>query len=106
MIDSLKCVYQWRSTRWWYALHTRMKKEDPENRTGWKQKWSWYNRGNVWDMMATRWAGQKDWMIKRKEYTSPKDKYKFITYILNTMKLSTEHRKLEKKGGDKKKTPS
>ena len=32
--------------------------------------------------MATCWAGEKDWMMKRKEQTSPKDKYKFVTYIL------------------------
>ena len=103
VIDSLKKVYQWRRTRWWHALHTRKMKEDPENRTGWKHKWVWHNRGNVWGKMATRWAGEKDWMIKRKEYTSPSDKYKFITCMLNKMKLPTEHRKIEKKGGDKKK---
>ena len=102
VIDSLKKVYQWRSTRWWYAVHERMMKEDPENRTSWKHKWCWHNRGNVWDMMATRWAGEKDWMTKRKEHTSPSDKYKFITYILDNMKLPTEHRKIEKKDGDKK----
>ena len=59
-------------------------------------------------MMATRWAGEKDWMIKRKEHTSLSDKYKFITYILNKMKLPTAHMKIEKKDGDKKykkKTP-
>ena len=108
VIDSLKKVYQWRSTRWWYALHARMMKENPENRTRWRHKWGWHNRGNVWDMMATRWAGEKDWMIKRKEHTSPNAKHKFITYILNKMKLSTAHMKIEKKDGDKKlkkKTP-
>ena len=57
-------------------------------------------------MMATRWAGVKDWMTNRKENTSPSDKYKFITFILNKMKRPTEHRKIEKKGRDKiKKTP-
>ena len=89
VVDFLKKVFRWRSTRWWYALHTTMMKEDFENRTGW--------------MMATRWAGEKDWMIKRKEYTSPNDKHKFITYILNKMKLTTEHRRIEKKGRDKRK---
>ena len=29
LFDSLKKVYQWRSTRWWPSLHTRMMKEDP-----------------------------------------------------------------------------
>ena len=42
-------------------LHTRMMKEDPENRTRWKHKWRWYNRGNVSDKMATCWAGEEDW---------------------------------------------
>ena len=70
------------------CLHTKMMKEDPENRTRCKHKWSWHNRGNVWGMMATRWAGEKDWMMKRKEHTSPSDKYKFITFILNKMKLT------------------
>ena len=71
-------------------------------------KGSWHNRGNVWANMATCWAGAKDWMIKRKEHASPSDKYKFITCILNKMKLPTEHRKTKKKGKDKKfkkKTP-
>ena len=59
-------------------------------------------------MMATRWAGEKDSMIKRKEHTSPSDKYKFINQILNKKKLTTEHRKIEKRDGDEKyqkKTP-
>ena len=51
-------------------------------------------------MMATRWANEKDWMIKRKEHNLPSHKYKFITYILNKMKLPTEHRKTEKKDRD------
>ena len=43
--------------------------------------------------MATCWAGKKGWTIARKGKNSPEDKYYFITYILNKMKLSTEHRK-------------
>ena len=46
VIDSLKKVYKWRSMKWWYVLHTRMMKEDPENRTRWQHKWGWHNRGN------------------------------------------------------------
>ena len=57
VIFSLKKVHKWRSTTRWQTLHTRMIKEDPENRTRWKQKWEWPNRGNVWDEMATCWAG-------------------------------------------------
>ena len=50
---------------------------------------------------TTFWAGEKDWMKRRKEQTSPRDKCKFITYILNKMKFSTEHKKAEKKDGEK-----
>ena len=59
-------------------------------------------------MMATRWAVEEDWMIKRKQQTSPRDKYEFITCILNKMKLPTKHGKTEKQDGEKrfkKKTP-
>ena len=68
----------------------------------------WHNRGNVWDMMATCWAGKKEWMITRKEQNSPKDNHMFITDILNKMKLPTEHRQTENKIKEKrckKKTP-
>ena len=51
----------------------------------------------MWDEVATCWAGKEDWMIARKKQTSPKDKYKFITYILNKMKLTTEHRQTRNK---------
>ena len=37
VIFSLKKVYKWKSTTWWQSLHTRMMKEDSENRTRWKQ---------------------------------------------------------------------
>ena len=69
-----------------------MMREDSENRTRWKHEWRWHNRGNVWDKMATCWAGKEEWLMARKEQTSPEDKYKFITFILNKMKLPTEHR--------------
>ena len=84
------------STAWWQTLHKRMMKEDPEKHTRWKHKWCWHSRGNVWDKMATCWAGKKDWKVARKEQNSPEDKYKFITYILNKMKLCTEHRENRK----------
>ena len=74
VIFSLKKVCKWRSATRWQSLHTRMMKEDPENRTRWKHKWGWHNRGNVWHMMATCWAGKKDWMITRKEQNSTNDK--------------------------------
>ena len=96
-IDSLEKVCEWRSTRWWHAPHTRKMKDDPENHTRWKLQWGWHNRGHVWDMVATCWAGAKDWMIERKEHTSASDKYKFITYIQNKMKLPTEHGKPERR---------
>ena len=74
-----------------------MMKEDPENRKKWKRKWRWHNRGNVWDKMATFWAGKEDWMIARKKQNSSEEKYKFITHVLNETKLSTEHRQTKNK---------
>ena len=85
-----------------------MMKEDPENRIRWKHKWRWHKRGDVWDKMATCWAGKEDWMTARKKQNSPEEKYKFITYILIKMKLTTEHRQTKKKDKEKmlkKKTP-
>ena len=57
VIDSLNKVFEWSSTTWWQSLHTRMMKEDSENRIRWKHKWRWHNRGNVCNKMATCWAG-------------------------------------------------
>ena len=53
---------------------------------------------HVWDKMATCWAGKKDRRCAKKKQNSPGDKYKFIAYILNEMKLSTEHRQTKKRG--------
>ena len=66
VIYSLKKVYWWKSTRWWHYLQTRMMKEGPENRTRWKHKWRWHNRGNVWEKMASRWTGEKNWISVRR----------------------------------------
>ena len=57
--------------------------------------------------MATCWAGKEDWTVARKKNT-PEEKYMFVTFILNKMKLSTEHRKTKKKDKEKRlkeKTP-
>ena len=77
VINSLKKVYKFRSTRWWQSLHTRMMKKDSENR----------------HLLGRE--GRLDDCTNNQN--SPKDKYKFITYILNKMKLPTEHRKTKKK---------
>ena len=55
---------------WWHSSQTMMK-EAPENRTRWEHKWGWHNRGNVWDKMASRWAGEKYWMRVRKKKNTP-----------------------------------
>ena len=85
--------------RWWHSLQTRMMKRDPENHTRWKHKWRWHNRGNVWDKMATKWAGEENWMRARKrKRTLLEEKYKFVTFVLGRMKLSIEHRKKKSEG--------
>ena len=89
-----KKVYKWRSTRWWHCLQTRKMEEDPENRTRWNHKVRRHNRRNVWDEIATIWAGKKKKLDGRKKKKSTlEEKYKFVTFILSRMKLSTEHRK-------------
>ena len=85
-----------------------MMQEDPENRTRWKHKWRWHNRGTVWDKMATRWAVRKKLMLARKEQTSLEDKVQVQHLHLERMKLPTEHRQTENKDKQqrlKKKTP-
>ena len=36
------------------------------------------NRGNVWDKIASDWAGKEDWISKRKDKTSSADKTEFV----------------------------
>ena len=50
--------------------HTEGMRGDPTNQTRWKHKWKWHNRGNVWDKIATGWAGEDDWISNRKNKTS------------------------------------
>ena len=62
-----------------------------------KHNWKWHNRGNVWDKIATDWAGEDDRISKRKNKTSSADKTDFVTLVLNRMNLSTAHRKVKVK---------
>ena len=77
----------------WHSLQTEMMERDPENHTRWKHKWGWHNRGNVWDKIATDWAGREDWTRERKVKSTLDDLYKFVTFVLDRVKLSTVHRK-------------
>ena len=89
-------------------MKAKMMKRDPEIRTMWKQKWGWHNRGNVWDKLATDWAGKEEWMIERKVKSTLVDKYRFVTSALDSVKLSTVHRRKLVEGKGKKikeKTP-
>ena len=78
-----------------------MMQEDPENRTRWKHKWRWHNHGNVWNKMATRWAGGKSWTDTRMMKNTREEKYKFVTFVLSKMKLSTEHMKTKNENKEK-----
>ena len=105
--NSLKQMYKWRSTTWWHSLQTRMMEEDPGYRTRWKHKWRWHNKGNEYKI-ATRWATKENWMEARKKKNTMEAEYKFVTFVLNKMKLPTEHRKCENKNMEediKDKTP-
>ena len=50
MIDSLKQVFRWRSSRWWHAIHTEGVKDDPQNHTRTKHEWC----GTIEVMSGTR----------------------------------------------------
>ena len=53
-------------------------------------------------------GGQGRLDCSKKEENTPEEKYMFVTFILNKMKLSTEHRKTKKKDKEKRlkeKTP-
>ena len=97
VVGSLKQVFRWRSSQWWHTTHTKGMRDDPMNHTRWKHKWKWHNRGKVWDKMASDWAGEEDWISKRKNKTSSADKADFVTRTLNRMNLSTVHRKEKRK---------
>ena len=61
VVDPLRKMAKWQSP------HARIMKQDPENPTSWEHEWGWHNRGNVWDKMATCWAGKEDWIVARKQ---------------------------------------
>ena len=73
---------------------------DPGNHTRWKHERGWHNRGNVWDKIATEWAGEEDWMRARMKSTL-EDEHPFVTFVLDRKKLSIEHRKKSKGIGKK-----
>ena len=97
VVASLKQVFRWRSTQWWHTTQTEGMRDEPLNHTRWKHNCKWHNRGNVWDKIATDWAGEDDWISKRKNRTSSADKKKFVTPVLNRMNLSTVHRRVKVK---------
>ena len=57
VINSLKKVYRWRSTRWWHSLQTEMMELVFENHTRWKHKLEWHNPRHVWDKIAADLGG-------------------------------------------------
>ena len=61
----------------------------------------WHNQGNVWDKIATDWACGEDWISERKKRKSLADKTAFVTFALDSMKLSAVHRKVKGKGKGK-----
>ena len=109
VINSLKKVCRRRSTRWWHSLQTEVMERDCESHTRWKHKRRWRNRGHVWDKIAMDWASKEDWMRARERKSTLDDKYQFVTFVLDSMKLSIVHRKKKSKGIGKKvedKTPA
>ena len=73
VINTLKQVFRWRSTKWWQSTQASGMKSDPHNHTRWNHKCGWRNRGCVWDKLATERAGEKDWTSKRAVCCAPED---------------------------------
>ena len=93
VVDTLNHVFRWRSTKWWQSTQASGMKKDPCNRKRWAHTWAWHNRRCVLDKLATDWAGQTDWMNKRKERCAPADEKQFVTVALDSVKLSSVHKK-------------
>ena len=85
VIDTLKHVFKWRSTKWWQSTKAIEMKKDPYNFTRWKHMWSWHNRGCVWDTVATNWACDEDWACKRESARQLKIR-KIVTFALRSVK--------------------
>ena len=93
VINSLKKVCTPVEKSWWQSLQTERMERDKGNHTRWKHKWRWHNRGNVWCKIATEWAGEEDWMRARIRKSTLEKKYQFVTFVLDRMNLSIEHKK-------------
>ena len=66
------------------------------------------NRGNVWDKIATDWAGKEDWMSERKNKVHLQIIPNSSHFTFDSVKLSTVHRKEKGAGKENKineKTP-
>ena len=50
-------IQERRGTTWWQSPHAR-NNERRSRKPHKMHKWEWHNRGNVWDKMATCWAGR------------------------------------------------
>ena len=62
---ALRSVIGWRTTAWWRNRSAWGMTWDPLNVTCWKFKWSFHNRGVIWDTRMARMGGfGEDWMQK------------------------------------------
>ena len=69
--------------------------------------WSWHNRGCVWDKVAAEWAEMRTGFVKEQDARQLKieDEKRFVTFALQSVKLSTIPRtrtgkKTKEKTGD------
>ena len=105
VIDTWRHVFKWRSTKWWQSTEAVEMKNTPHNHSRWKHKWSWHNRGCVWDKLATEWVGDENWTSKRAKCQALEDKKRFVTFALKSVNHSTiyttrteTNKKVEDKG--------
>ena len=90
-------VYKWRSTRWWHSLQTELMELVQENTQDGSTIGCGTIVGTTGDKIATEWASEEDWMRARKRKSTLEEKYYFVSFVLDRMKLSIEHGKQKSK---------
>ena len=92
VINALKQVSRWRSTKWWLSTQASGMKSDPYNHTRWKHKCGCIIEG----VSGTSWLPsgpvRRDWTSKRAVCYALEDGKRFVTFALGSVNLSTVHR--------------
>ena len=92
VLETVQHTSAWRNTIWWTNMKALDMMVDQNDHTRWKHKWSWHNRGCVWDRFAPAWAGDEDSTEKRMRCSSRINMRDFVALTLTSVKHSIAHR--------------